>query len=90
MLAVTDDGAWTVRTPRLPMKANGSGDLTAALFTAHLRETGSAADALASTVSSVYAVLKATLESGERELRIVAAQDAIAHPAREFEVEQVR
>ena len=90
LLAVTGDGAWTVRTPRLPMKANGSGDLTAALFTAHLKETGSAADALASTVSSVYAVLKATLESGERELRIVAAQDAIAAPAREFEVEQVR
>jgi len=90
MLAVTGDGAWSVRTPRLPMKANGSGDLTAALFTAHLKETGSAADALASTVSSVYAVLAATLQSGERELRIVAAQDAIAHPAREFEVEQVR
>ena len=90
LLAVTGDGAWTVRTPRLPMKANGSGDLTAALFTAHLKETGSAADALASTVSSVYAVLKATLDSGERELRIVAAQEAIAHPAREFEVEQVR
>ena len=90
MLAVTGDGAWSVRTPRLPMKANGSGDLTAALFTAHLKESGSAADALASTVSSVYAVLTATLASGERELRIVAAQDAIAHPAREFEVEQVR
>jgi pyridoxine kinase len=90
MLAVTGDGAWSVRTPRLPMKANGSGDLTAALFTAHLKETGSPADALASTVSSVYAVLAATLESGERELRIVAAQDAIAQPAREFEVEQVR
>ena len=90
MLAVTGDGAWSVRTPRLPMKANGSGDLTAALFTAHLKETGSAADALASTVSSVYAVLATTLESGERELRIVAAQDAIAHPGREFEVEQVR
>ncbi len=90
MLAVTDDGAWTIRTPRLPMKANGSGDLTAALFTAHLKESGSAAEALAATVSSVYAVLKATHESGERELRIVAAQDAIAQPAREFEVEQVR
>ncbi len=90
LLAVTGEGAWTVRTPQLPMKANGSGDLTAALFTAHLKETGSAADALASTVSSVYAVLKATLDSGERELRIVAAQDAIAHPSREFEVEQVR
>ena len=72
------------------MKANGSGDLTAALFTAHLKETGSAADALGSTASSVYAVLKATLDSGERELRIIAAQDAIADPAREFEVEQVR
>jgi pyridoxine kinase len=90
MLVVTDDGAWTINTPRLPMKANGSGDLTAALFTAHLKESGSAPDALAATVSSVYAVLKATLESGERELRIVAAQDAIADPAREFEVEQVR
>ena len=90
LLAVTGEGAWTVRTPRLPMKANGSGDLTAALFTAHLKETGSPADALASTVSSVYAVLKATLDSGERELRIIAAQDAIAHPTREFEVAQVR
>jgi pyridoxine kinase len=90
MLAVTDDGAWTVRTPRLPMKANGSGDLTAALFTAHLRSTGSPVEALARTASSVHAVLTETLASGERELRIVAAQDAIASPACEFEVEQVR
>jgi pyridoxine kinase len=90
MLAVTGDGAWTVRTPRLALKANGSGDLTAALFTAHLAGTGSAADALARTSSSVYAVLAATLESGERELRIVAAQEAIARPACEFAVEQVR
>jgi pyridoxine kinase len=90
MLAVTDEGAWSVRTPRLPMKVNGSGDLTAALFTAHLKETGSAADALAATASTVYAVLGATLASGERELRIIAAQDAIAHPDCEFEVEQVR
>ena len=90
MLAVTGDGAWSVRTPQLPMKANGSGDLTAALFTAHFKETGSPAEALAATASSVYAVLKATLESGERELRIIAAQDAIADPALEFEVEQVR
>ena len=90
MLAVTGDGAWSVRTPRLPMKANGSGDLTAALFTAHLKATGAPAEALAATASSVYAVLKATQESGERELRIIAAQDAIATPAREFAVEQVR
>jgi pyridoxine kinase len=90
MLAVTGDGAWLVTTPRLPMKANGSGDITAALFTAHLKETGSPADALARTASSVFAVLEETLDSGERELRLIAAQDAIAAPACEFEVEQVR
>ncbi|WP_341350948.1 pyridoxal kinase PdxY [Nocardioides convexus] len=67
MVAVTGDGAWIVQTPRLPMKANGSGDITAALFTAHLHDTGSPALALGRTVASVYDVLKATLESGERE-----------------------
>jgi pyridoxine kinase len=90
MLAVTDDGAWLVRTPLLPIKANGSGDITAALFTAHLHTSGSPADALARSASSVFAVLRTTLESGERELRLIAAQDAIAAPDCEFEVEQVR
>jgi pyridoxine kinase len=90
LMAVTDDGAWLVETPLLPMKANGSGDITAALFTAHLHTTGSPADALARTASSVFAVLKATLESGERELRLIAAQASIADPACEFEVRQVR
>ena len=90
MLAVTGAGAWLTQTPRLPMKANGSGDITSALFTAHLRESGSAAEALARTASSVYAVLQATVDSGERELRLIAAQDAIAAPACEFEVARVR
>ena len=90
MLAVTGEGAWLTQTPRLPMKANGSGDITSALFTAHLRESGSAAEALAHTASSVYAVLQATVDSGERELRLIAAQDAIAAPACEFEVARVR
>jgi pyridoxine kinase len=90
MLAVTGEGAWLVSTPRLPIKANGSGDLTSALFTAHLRATGSAAEALGRTASSVVGVLRATIESGERELQIVLGQDAIASPTAEFEVERVR
>ncbi|TNM40452.1 pyridoxal kinase PdxY [Nocardioides albidus] len=90
MVAVTGDGAWIVQTPRLPMKANGSGDITAALFTAHLHTTGSPAVALGRTVASVYDVLEATLESGERELRLIAAQDAIAVPDERFEVERLR
>lgn len=90
MLVVTDDGAWSVRTPRLPIKANGSGDLTAALFTAHLRTSGSPATALGLTASSVVGVLRATLDAGEQELQIVLGQDAIASPTDEFEVEQLR
>jgi pyridoxine kinase len=90
MLVVTGDGAWSVRTPRLPIKANGSGDLTAALFTAHLRSTGSPAEALGLTASSVVGVLRATIDAGEQELQIVVGQDAIAAPAKEFDVEQVR
>lgn len=90
MLAVTDDGAWIVQTPRIPMKANGSGDVTAALFTAHYRRSGDAADALARTTSSVYDLLERTHASGERELQLVESQEAYAHPRMQFAVEQVR
>jgi len=90
MLAVDDQGAWLVATPRLPMKANGSGDVTAALFTAHYLRTGSAADALGKTVSSVFDLLSLTLDSGDRELQLVEAQEFYAHPREQFEVAQVR
>ena len=90
MLAVTDGGAWLVRTPYLPIKINGSGDVTAALFTAHLRRTGDAADALARTASSVFALLEATHAAGSRELRLVEAQEAYAHPSMRFPAERVR
>jgi len=86
MMAVTDDGAWIVQTPRLPMKANGSGDVTAALFTAHLLETGDPSVALARTASSVFDLLANTLESGERELQLVQSQATIAEPRLQFEV----
>lgn len=90
MLAVDDAGAWIVQTPLLPLKANGSGDVTAALFTAHYRRTGSAADALARTVSSVFDLLTLTHESGDRELQLIESQEYYAHPRLQFEVRQVR
>ena len=90
MLAVDDSGAWIVQTPLLPMKANGSGDVTAALFTAHYRATGDAADALARTVSSVFDLLEKTHVSGQRELQLVESQEAYAHPRLQFAVRQVR
>jgi pyridoxine kinase len=90
MLAVTPEGAWIVQTPRLPLKANGSGDVTAALFTGHYRSTGDAADALARTTSSVWDLLRTTYESGERELQLVESQEYYAEPRMQFEVTQVR
>lgn len=90
MLVADDEGAWIVQTPLLPMKANGSGDVTAALFTAHYRRTGDAADALARTTSSVFDLLERTHLSGERELQLVESQEAYAHPRLQFAVRQVR
>lgn len=90
MLAVDDLGAWLVQTPHLPMKANGSGDVTAALFTAHYVQTGSAQTALERTASSVYDLLQATLDSGERELQLIEAQEFYAHPRLQFTARQVR
>ncbi len=90
MLAADENGAWIVQTPYLPFKANGSGDVTAALFTAHYRRTGSAAEALARTTSSVFDLLKNTLESGQRELQLIESQESYAHPSMQFEVRQLR
>lgn len=90
MMVVDDAGAWIVQTPLIPMKANGSGDVTAALFTAHYRRTGDAADALARTASSVFDLLSNTFEAGSRELLLVESQEAYAHPRLQFSARQVR
>ncbi|MFF0910631.1 pyridoxal kinase PdxY [Microbacterium enclense] len=90
MMVVADAGAWIVQTPLIPMKANGSGDVTAALFTAHLQRTGDPADALTRTASSVFDLLSNTYEAGSRELRLIESQEAYAHPRLQFPVRQVR
>jgi pyridoxine kinase len=90
LVAVSDAGAWAISTPLLPITPHGGGDLTAALYLAHLRGSRSPAVALSRTTASVFAVLEATLAAGTRELQIVAAQDAIAHPPERFEVRQLR
>jgi pyridoxine kinase len=80
VVAVADEGAWAVTTPLLPINPNGGGDVTAALYLAHLWTTSSPATALERTVASVYAVLEATLASGARELELIAAQHVLADP----------
>jgi len=90
LVAVSDEGAWAVTTPLLPITPNGCGDVTAALYLAHLRTSGSPEVALASTASSVFAVLEATIAAGTREIQLVAAQDSLAVPPLGFEVRRLR
>ncbi|MBW4700829.1 MULTISPECIES: pyridoxal kinase PdxY [unclassified Micromonospora] len=90
VVAVSDEGAWAVTTPLLPISPNGGGDVTAALYLAHLRTTGSPAIALERTIASVFTVLERTLAAGTREIQLVAAQDAIADPPTRFVARRLR
>ena len=90
MLVADASGAWLVATPRLPGKYGGTGDVTAALFTAHLLSTDDPAGSLARTASSVFDLIGLTVASGERELRLVEAQEHYAHPRLQFAVDRVR
>ncbi len=94
MLAADANGAWLVTTPHLPFKANGSGDVTAALFTAHYSQhfgaMGSAKLALERTKASMFELLDLTHRSGQRELQLVQAQESYVHPKVHFAAQQVR
>ncbi|MCW5686567.1 MAG: pyridoxal kinase PdxY [Pseudolabrys sp.] len=78
-----------VRTPLLPGVLHGTGDLIAALFTAHYLRTGVAERAAEVAVSSVYGVIARTLSEQRAELALVAAQDEFIAPSYRFAAEPV-
>ena len=84
MLASGPDGAWAIETPRLPVKLDGCGDVTAALFLGHLLGGVSLADALAATAASMFAVIETTVSLGRYELALVASRAELAQPSRVF------
>jgi len=90
MVAVSRDAAWRIATPLIGFEIapNGTGDAVAALFTAHWLTSGDVADALGKAASSIFAVLQATHELGERELQLVAAQDRLVSPPGRFTAEK--
>ncbi len=86
MVVVSDRGAWRLRTPRLQLTVNGAGDVTAALFLLHLRRTGDPAQAISAAGSAIHGLLRHTLQSGGRELALVAAQNEFTAPTTLFHV----
>jgi len=84
-LAVERTKAWRVRTPKLPISPNGTGDLFAALF-ASARVLGSETpEALSHAASAIFAVLEQTAIRGTEEMRIVECAGLLAHPMRRFD-----
>jgi len=87
MLAVTPAGAWRVASPRLPIAPNGAGDAVAALFLGFFLNSAAVPDALGAAASAIFEVLQTTIEAGEQELQLVAAQDRLEAPRRRFTAE---
>jgi len=89
MIAIDDTGAWSVETPFLRRDVFGSGfvgsgDLTAAMFLARLLSGDALPDALATTASIVFSILKKTDDLGLLELALVQAQDDVVAPTWTF------
>lgn len=84
-VAVERAAAWRVRTPRIPISPNGTGDLFAGLFTAARVGGSNTSQALSHAASAVFAVLENTAARGTEEMRIVESAVQLVHPDREFE-----
>jgi len=91
VLAVTAEGAWRVVSPLIPVEPipKGCGDVITALFLGEILRGQEVPQALQGAVAGTYAVVKATAESGERELRLIAAQDALLAPEKTFPVQEL-
>ena len=77
--------AWRVRTPKLPISPNGTGDLFAALLVAARLRGADTPEALVRAASAVFAVLERTAASATEEMRIVESAEELVHPKRRFD-----
>ncbi|WOH63177.1 pyridoxal kinase PdxY [Bradyrhizobium sp. BWA-3-5] len=84
-LAVERTGAFRVRTPKLAITPNGTGDLFAALLVAARLRGADTSGAVSHAASAILAVLERTVASGTEEMRIVESAEALVNPPRRFE-----
>ena len=79
-----------MRTPRLPISPNGTGDLFAALLVSARLRGSDTPDALGHAASAIFAVLERTAISATEEMRIVESAAGLANPKRRFDAIDVR
>jgi pyridoxine kinase len=87
VLAISNDGAWLLETPKIPLDPprNGTGDCIAALFLGHYLKTGRVKTALENAGSALFNLLELTHALGTREIQLIAAQDEFVLPSKKFE-----
>lgn len=90
LLAADEDGTFMVRTPNLPIVPNGAGDAIAGLLLMHHLRSGSIAEALSRSASSMFGILNRTCEAGAAEIMLVSAQDELVSPSEVFPAERVK
>ncbi len=88
-MAAGPGSAWLVTTPRIELghRADGAGDLLAALFLGHYLGHRDPAAALEAATSSVFGIIEAARIGGHRELPLIAAQSELVAPTRTFDAE---
>jgi pyridoxine kinase len=84
-LAIEASRAFRVRTPKVPISPNGTGDLFAALFVAARVQDKDTRQALSHAASAIFAVLERTAARGTEEMRIVESSEELVKPPRQFE-----
>jgi pyridoxine kinase len=89
-LAIEQSKAWRVRTPKLPISPNGTGDLFASLFASARVRGSDTRQALSHAASAIFAVLEITAVRGTEEMRIIESGELLVHPKRRFEASAVR
>jgi pyridoxine kinase len=87
-VAVSPEGAWAVKTPRLRYGAFGTGDAFAALFVGRILNGVPLPDALTLAVGGMYALIEAS--QGEGELALISAQDQAVRPSRSWRARRLR
>ena len=74
-----------MRTPKLPISPNGTGDLFAALLVSARVCGNDTPEALSHAASAIFAVLERTASSATEEMRIVESAELLANPRRRFD-----
>jgi len=87
MLLVTGDEAWSVFTPKLDIRLNGTGDCLSALALAHTLLDRTPRQVLERVAASMFGLVAATHRAGSAELLLVDAQNELIEPSFEFDAQ---